>query len=69
MDADKGQLAHAISNFTFVSPEPGARTEIAYRIDTLKEWAKAFEKWTKEAVSDTKTERRKAQQRIKRRSV
>lgn len=63
----KGRIAHAISDINFVRPEGAPHDRITYRVDTLKEWAKAFEKWTKDSVADIKTERRKAQQRIKRR--
>jgi hypothetical protein len=65
---DSGRIAHAISDFSFFPHEGAGRDHIAYRVDTLKEWAKAFAKWSKDAVASTKKERRSAQQRIKRRA-
>lgn len=60
--ARKARLAHAISDIDFFG------TDIGYKVTTLKEWASAFEAWSKAAVVAAKTAAKRAKSKVQRRT-
>ncbi len=60
--ARKARLAHAISDIDFFG------TDIGYKVSTLKEWATAFEAWSKASVVAAKTAAKRAKQKTQRRA-
>lgn len=65
----RARVSYAINDFQFFEHPHIGRDHIAYDVDTLKEWATAFEKWVTDSVRMLQVEMRKAKRRIQRRAT